>query len=734
MLELRPFATRTLPLSGPFESSPTTLRFMILHRLSTLVLCLLAASSALASVRGRVVTADGQPVEHVRVDVMDTESTVWTDLRGEFEIEGLEPPTELIVSHPRFHVLTVLVPVGGGDSVEVILAAKQEIFEEIAVSANRGEAGFSPVSVASTVVEPRESTKPPSTLTEIVSQIPSVSENGQGGIFQTYSIRGVSRQRVMTLVSGMRIEGERRAGVSASFVDPLLIGSVDVVRGPSSTFWGSGALGGVVQLFPQKFEGWSVDTGYGSQGDERYIGGGWGAGGWSLGLAHRAADEAEAPDGEALNTGFQQTSGTLSRTWGTGRFEYEIQAIASVGRDIGKSNTDFPERTTIYPEENHLLVRFGLKADTRWSLDAWVHPNDLETRVEDEETRSDLANEAFDLGLDWQRQFTFGASSSARFGVDYFGRRSVNAVEKTTFLGPREGEQEIAGLEQKTLDDGSEDQAGLYGAAEWNVGKAVIMAGARYSWQRQQNADRPATDDSAFTGFAGLVAPLGAGFEVTANLGTGLRFPSISERYFSGVTGRGFVEGNPDLEPESSLNVDAGLRWYGQKLFVAGYVFNNDISDYIERVEVEEDRLTFVNLTEGTIRGVELDGAYQFDEAWSLSFGGHAIRGEDENGEYLADIPPRRLFAGVGWRKSRWGVDLKWEHRFDKSDIGSGEKPVPAVDLLSGSIRYEFSQDLALSLTGANLLGEEYFNSADRKNTWAPGRGIGLALSWRPAK
>lgn len=703
-------------------------------RLSSCIvlLSLLAGSSAFAAVRGRVLTTEGRPVEHVRVDVRDTESTSWTNLRGEFEFEDVEPPTELVVSHPRFHVVTVTVPVSEAQSVEVVLAAKQEIYEEIAVSANRGETGFSPVSVASSVIEPGESVTPPATLTEIVSQIPSVSENGQGGMFQTYSIRGVSRQRVLTLVSGMRIVGERRAGVSASFVDPLLMGSVDVVRGPSSTFWGSGALGGVVQLFPQRFEGWSVDTGYASQGDERYLGLGWGKSGWSLGLAHRAADHAEAPDGEELNTGFQQTSGTLSKSWGKGRYQYEIEAIASAGRDIGKSNTDFPDRTTTYPEEDHLLVRFGLRSDSKWSLDAWVHPNELATRVVDDELESDLANEAFDLGFNWQRQFTVGGSSSARFGLDYFGRRSVNAVEKTTIVGPQENTQQSVGLEQRTLDDGSQDEAGLYGAAEWNVGKVVIMAGARFSWQRQQNADRPATDDSAFTGFAGLVAPLGAGFEVTANLGTGLRFPSLSERYFSGVTGRGFVEGNPALDPESSVNIDAGLRWYGQKLFVAGYVFNNDISDYIERIEVAEDQLTFVNLTEGTIRGVEFDGAYQFDEAWSLTFGGHAIRGEDEDGENLADIPPRRLVAGVRWTKNRWAVDTRWEYRFEKTDFGSGEKPVPSASLVSGSIRYEISENLALSLTGANLLAEEYFNSADRKNTWAPGRAIGLALRWRP--
>ena len=75
-------------------------------------------------------------------------------------------------------------------------------------------------------------------IADLVAEAPGVSQNGQGGLFQTYSVRGVSRQRILTLVEGMRIVGERRAGVSASFLDPLLLGSVEVVRGPSSTYWG----------------------------------------------------------------------------------------------------------------------------------------------------------------------------------------------------------------------------------------------------------------------------------------------------------------------------------------------------------------------------------------------------------------------------------------------------------------------------------------------------------------
>jgi len=694
--------------------------------------CFLVASlclplSLLAAVDGVIRTPAGTPIEHARVEVTDSSTVVFSDMDGQFRFEAMEPPLLLLVTHPRFLPQALSLEAGDPMPVEVMLAAKQEIYEEIAVSANRGEENFSPITVASSVVEMQDVAAPPATLTEMISTVPTVSENGQGGLLQTYSIRGMSRQRVMTLVSGMRIMAERRAGVSASFLDPLLMSSVDVVRGPSSTYYGSGAIGGVVQLFPRGFDSWAVEAGYASQGNEAFGAVGWGDKGWSGGLAHRTASDGETPDGETLNSAFTQTSGTLKRQWSSGRFRYELLGIGSLASDIGKSSTDFPERTTIYPEERHLLLRFGMSADSGWDLQAWAHPNDLQTEVlEKDVSFSEVDNEALDLGLNWQKQMTLKGGRSARFGIDWVGRRNVNALESTLDLVDDEQ------TTQNTLDDGEEDEVGAYGALEWNWGRATLVAGGRLTYQRQANAGDPSTNDSAASGFAGLVVPLGAGFELVGNVGSGLRFPTLSERYFSGVTGRGEVVGNPDLEPERSVNLETGLRWYGTKLFVSGYLFRNDIDAYIERIEVEPNLLTFVNLTSGTIQGIEAEGHYQIDEHWSFEFGAHLMEGDNDRGDPLSDIPANRFFLGGKWRQGSWFGQLRWEERAEKDDLGSGEKLIPSASLLSGTLEYELQEGLWLSLNGRNLLDTSYFNSPDRKVPYSPGRSLGLTLRWRP--
>ncbi len=712
------------------------------------VTALLLSTMALAAdgdvpvqpVAGRVVAAEAVAVEHARVSVVDGDAATFTDSAGYFSLDGCQRPCLLLVHHARFH--DQAVEVTGDAELTVELAAKQTVFEHIEVTATRGVAGsFAPVSIASTVVTAEEQVAPPATLTELVEGVAGVAENGQGGIFQVFSIRGVSRHRVLTLVSGMPMIGERRAGVSVSFIDPTLMGTVDVLRGPASTYYGSGALGGVVQVFPQTFDDLSFEAGYSGFGDENYQRVGWGSddgdgGGWSVGLARRSSSNDDAPNGEELNTHFTQVSAAVARSWKSGRRNYEILAIPTYGHDIGKSNSDFPGRTTDYPEETHLLLKFAVSAQQpggptaaagAWSFQAFAHPNTLETEVlRQGDSLTLVENEAFDFGGSWQREWTRLGSGdlSARFGIDYLGRRGVDSRERAEDLS--DGSVD----EVSSLDGGTQDEAAAFGSLRWSWGETTLLAGTRLTWQRQQNAAEASRDDTAWTGFVGLVQPLVGGLELTANLGTGLRFPNLSERFFTGTTGRGTTIGNPDLEPESSINTDLGLRWYGSKLFLSGQVFHQSIDDYIERIDVADGTRTFVNLSSGTIVGFEVEGFYQLHDHWLLSWNGHLLDGEDGDGQPLADIPADRFQFGIKYSRGDWQAQLQHQFRDAKDDPGSGEVEVPSADLLSASLRYHLSEGLALTLRAKNLLDEEYFNSADDRAALSPGRSVGLALSW----
>jgi outer membrane receptor protein involved in Fe transport len=687
-----------------------------------------AGAGAWAQIEGEVVNSHGVAVEAAQVVVTPLHGTVVkaaTDSGGLFRIDA-EPPLTLEVTHPRYERIEqeLMAPPPGPLLFELV--PKQALYEELAVAASRG-GGDSPVSLTATAILPEDLPAPPSTLGDLVSSVSGVSENGQGGLFQAYSIRGISRQRIQTMVAGARIVGERRAGVSASFIDPELLDSVQVLRGPASSYYGSGALGGVIQALPRTYESLRVSAGYESQGEAHHESVGWGSDGWSLAVAQRRAGNAETPDGEDLNSGFEQYNAMLEREWTSGPLAYRVQAIATAGRDIGKSNTDFPEEVSSYPSEDHLLLRFAVQRPGSFQVEAYVHPNALETRVDDVASgdRAEVFNEAFDFGGYWQKELAFLDRGSARVGVDWFGRREVTAREEDRpALGPP--------TSQSTLHDGEEDEGGIYGASEWSAGRATILVGGRFAWQRQANDGGRSAEDSAWTGFAGVVAPLGRGFEVAAHLGTGQRFASLSERFFAGATGRGQVLGNPNLDSERSLAFDLGLRYYGRRLFVTGSVYRTEIDDYIERITVSPDLRTFVNLTEGTLEGAELTAHLLMERGWTLDLGAHTIDGEDGDGGPLADVPADRVYGGAGWLGERWGLDGRWEHRWAKADPGSGEKAILAANVVSLAVSYAWRDDLTLRATARNLLDEEYFNSADEQVPLSAGRSLGVSLTYEP--
>jgi outer membrane receptor protein involved in Fe transport len=692
--------------------------------LSLLVFFAFPASAAELS--GRVQSRSEIPIEHALVTDVKDDVKVYTDHQGDFELR-CELPCLLLVTHPRFVELPIEVDEDmAAAGLVATLEPKQEIFAEVVVTASRGGGdAFAPVAIASTVIHAGEKAAAPSTLTELIEGVPGVAENGQGGLFQVFSIRGVSRQRVMTLVDGMRIVGERRAGVSTSFIDPLLMGSVDVLRGPASTFYGSGALGGVIQVFPKQFETSSVSLGYSSYGDESYQVAGWGDGKTSLGIAHRSRSNGESADGAELDDHFTQLSATLAHRWKRQDLSYQILVLPAFGRDIGKSSTDFPERQTEY-QEDHLLVKFAVESAKGWNLDVWAHPNSLTTEVFEERSFSRVENDALDLGLSFQREMRLTGYISGRYGFDYVGRRGVEAVEVRE--NPATGNQ----ARQQTL-DGEQDEVAAFASISWNWGNATFQAGGRSTWQQQSNHGAPSLEDSALTGFLGMVQPVGGGLELVLNLGTGLRFPNLSERFFTGTTGRGQTLGNPDLISESAVNADLGLRWYGRHLFFAAQLFQLDIEDYIERVDLNEDLRTFVNLTSGRVQGLELEGFYKIGERWQVSWSGHLLNSENRGRgrRPLADVPADRLELGVRFQSGRWESRLSYQHRAQKNNPGSGEKAIVAADLVSLALDVELTQGLVLTLRGRNLLGELYWNAADRKAPFAAGRSVGLGLVWQ---
>ena len=120
----------------------------------------------------------------------------------------------------------------------------------------------------------------PNRLSDILYRVPGVSVQERGDDPATViNIRGLQDfGRVAVIVDGAR-QNYQRTGHNANgsfFLDPELVGGVDIVRGPTANIYGSGAIGGVVSFRTKDIndvvrpgERWGVDmTGsYGTNKD-----------------------------------------------------------------------------------------------------------------------------------------------------------------------------------------------------------------------------------------------------------------------------------------------------------------------------------------------------------------------------------------------------------------------------------------------------------------------------------
>ena len=123
-------------------------------------------------------------------------------------------------------------------------------------------------------------------------------------------------------------------------------------------------------------------------------------------------------------------------------------------------------------------------------------------------------------------------------------------------------------------------------------------------------------NNAAFSGFASVTAGSFGGFSATAQVARGFRDPTLSDRYFRGPTGRGFITGNPGLEPETSLQFDLALRYAAARWRVAVYGTTTGST-----TSSSATRPTPTSSSSGTAASAEIQGAeaeLQADLPWRL--------------------------------------------------------------------------------------------------------------------
>ena len=192
--------------------------------------------------------------------------------------------------------------------------------DEVVVSTNRTEDYLRNSPFAESLIGKEEIQMRPSvSLPDILQNVPGVSLLRDGIWGTEVSIRGLNRENIITLIDGNRVATSTDVAARLSMLDLNDVERVEVIKGASSSIYGSGATGGIVNIItksPHLYENFSLSgnvlTEYNSVNDLSVFGGSIYSGSsfWSTKLSgsYRKALNTQTPGGELKNSQFEDYS------------------------------------------------------------------------------------------------------------------------------------------------------------------------------------------------------------------------------------------------------------------------------------------------------------------------------------------------------------------------------------------------------------------------------------------
>jgi iron complex outermembrane receptor protein len=383
----------------------------------------------------------------------------------------------------------------------------------------------------------------------------------------------------------------------------------------------------------------------------------------------------------------------------------------SDGADIGKSNSDFPARTTVYPRDRHVFASFSRTGAPFGRISAWGHYQSLHTKVRANHETSGVRASVMDYGFRYAREVPSGKALDVIWGADLYGRFDYDVVEDA----------------QTTLRNGRETELGAYADLRRTFDAWTLGLGARFV-HLDSRADGVANfDNSDVIGRASVAwrAPRALHFEISAN--RSITYPTLAQLHFTGTTPRGTVVGNAALAPEMARTFEFTASWQPRGASMHVNAFDMDLDGFINKVELAPNVETFFNGASGRIRGLIVNASVVLG-VLAVGAGYSRIRGESDSGNPMRDIPNDELKLSLHWQLSASHAALTVRHRFESNRVARSNIQADRRTLIDAAYRFRVGAPIEIELVVRNLLNETYWVTNDRKSPLGAERSFGLGV------
>ena len=514
------------------------------------------------------------------------------------------------------------------------------------------------------------------TFTGLLESIPSVSFEGGQGNLQALRIRGNEASHTLLLLDGQEVSaGGTQPNLDAIPLDQ--IERIEITKGPFSSLYGPGAIGGVIHVFTDKgvdsITGSKVDFSYGTHGTSKvnlntYVKGETSYLDVSLTDFHTDGIDAL---GLAVNNGEKDSIDrqTLGLNFGS-----QVTDKTSISLNILNTNADIqyddPSEggmwaSAVKPDNNLKQIGFGVSQQINDNFKINVDLTDQDTKRRGKKyslntlsvvNELDLKNSKLSLGLSNFLDKDFSASTETEH-TDWFGQWQGLVIDNELSFGAR------------LIDHDKFSTHTTY----------------NFNWARD----------------------LSSSLRINGSYGSATNLP---DHYSNNLN---IVAGKTALKPERSKNIEVGLSgdygWgnFGVKLYKSKV---NDAFGYVYAagaVLAHYENVGIINMKGAELSiGTDLLG---WDLNSTLDVGKAIQSAGADAGLRKARRPNRSISLNLSKTSGKWKRNINWiakSRTQDKADHSNGENG--GYGLLNLRTSYDFTEDLTVYLNRNNALDKDY--------------------------
>jgi iron complex outermembrane receptor protein len=571
-----------------------------------------------------------------------------------------------------------------------------------------------------------------SSLGETLQNELGVSASAFGAGASRPIIRGMEGSRVKMLENGMAtsdVSGLSNDHAVAS--EGAVARQIEILRGPAALLYGSGAIGGLVNVVNEriptalepKLTGQvetrlsTVDNGKDMSGT---LDGSIGKIGLHLDGNARNTDDYQIPDLRVVN----DPTSRMNRLPNSDTKERNIGIGGSYIDDWGYAGLSASHLTNFYgiptDEGSHIDQR-----QNRYDFDSVVknplaglesarvkagYTDYQHAELDDGVPATLFSNKSFESRVELTHKPITSLGLHGTFGVQ---------TENTHFSA-----LSAAGGPDTVPVTHSTTQAAFL-VEEWSQGPLRWNAGLRYeNVDRKPVSNRERTFDLG-SGSIGALWPFTKGYSAGATVSYAQRAPATEELYSGGPHDATltFDVGDPNLQKEVSRNIELSLQKTSGLLRWRVNAYRNNVNNFIYGhimdASFDEDgnpggefRQRLFQQAKAHVQGAEAEMTWnQIGMGWNGRVFADTSRGYLDDAGNLPLQPADRVGAAIGYRQPHWRAGLDWTHARGQDRLASFETTTtPSYNQVNANVSYTQKLehvDLTYFVTAKNLLNED---------------------------